>query len=170
MTELGYHKSQPDHFIFRKRYAEGDFIILLLYVDDMPIVGNGTKRIALLEKELSKSFAMKDLGLAKQILGMKISCDRSKKLLWLSQERYIEKVLERFNMQGAKSVASPLAGHQKLSKEQCPSSKEEKEAMSKVPYQSPVGSLMYVMVCTRLDIAYAVGVVSQFITNPGEAH
>jgi hypothetical protein len=50
----------------------------------MLIVGNGTKRIALLKKALSKSFAMKDLGLTKQILGMKISCDRSEKLLWLS--------------------------------------------------------------------------------------
>jgi hypothetical protein len=64
-----------------KRYAEGDFIILLLYVDDMLIVGNGTKRIALLKKALSKSFAMKDLGSAKQIVGMNISLDRSKRLL-----------------------------------------------------------------------------------------
>jgi ATP-binding cassette subfamily B (MDR/TAP) protein 1 len=128
------------------------------------------KRIALLKKALSKSFAMKDLGPAKQILDIKISSDRSKKLIWLSWERYIEKVHERFNMQGAKSVASLLAGHHKLSKEQCPSRKEEKEAMTKVPYQSAMGNLMYAMVCTRPDIAYAVGVVSQFITNPGEAH
>ena len=78
MTGLGYHKAQPDHCVFMKRYTEGDFIILLLYVDDMLIVGNGTKRIALLKKALSKSFAMKDLGPAKQILGMKISRDRSK--------------------------------------------------------------------------------------------
>jgi ATP-binding cassette subfamily B (MDR/TAP) protein 1 len=78
-------------------------------------------------------------------------------------------VLERFNMQGANSIASPLVGHHKLSKEQCPTSKEEKEAMSKVPYQSVVGSLMYAMVCTRPDIAYAAGVVSRFIKNPGEA-
>jgi ATP-binding cassette subfamily B (MDR/TAP) protein 1 len=77
MTELGYSKAQPDHCVFTKRCAEGDFIILLLYVDDMLIVGNDTKRIALLEKELSKSFAMKDLGPAKKILGMKISHDRS---------------------------------------------------------------------------------------------
>ena len=113
---------------------------------------------------------MKDLGPAKQILGMKISRDRSKKLLWLSQERYIEKVLERFNMKDAKSVTSPLAGHHKLSSKECPSSKKEKEEMSKVPYQSAVGSLMYAMVCIRPDIAYAVGVVSWFMTNPGQAH
>jgi ATP-binding cassette subfamily B (MDR/TAP) protein 1 len=129
MTELGYRKAQPDHCMFTKRYARGDFIILLLYVGDMLIVGNGTKRIALLKTTLSKSFAIKDLGLVKKILGMKIS-DRSKKLHWLSQERYIEKVHERFNMQDARSITSPLAVHHKLSSEQCPSSKEEKEAMS----------------------------------------
>ena len=73
-------------------------------------------------------------------------------------------------MKDAKSVTSPFAGHHKLSSKECPSSKTEKEEMSKVPYQSAVGSLMYAMVCTRPDIAYAVGVVSRFMTNPGQAH
>lgn len=101
---------------------------------------------------------------------MKISRDRSKKLLWLSRERYIEKVLERFNMKEAKFVIYMLAGHHKLNSKKCPTSKKEKEEMRKVPYQSAVGSLMYAMVCTRPDIAYAVGVVSRFMTNPGKAH
>jgi hypothetical protein len=56
MTEHGYHKAQPDHCAFMKTYTDGDFIILLLYVNDMLIVGNGTKR------ELSKLLVMKDLG------------------------------------------------------------------------------------------------------------
>ena len=73
-------------------------------------------------------------------------------------------------MKDAKSATSPLAGHHKPSSKECPSSKMEKEEMSKVPYQSAVGSLMYAMVCTRPDIAYAVGVVSRFMTNPGQAH
>jgi ATP-binding cassette subfamily B (MDR/TAP) protein 1 len=103
---------------------------------------------------------MKNLGLAKQILSLKISHDRSKKLLWLLQERYIEKVLERFNMKDTRSFTSPLAGHHKLNLEQCSSSKKEKAAMTKVPYQSAMGSLMYTMVCTRPAISYAVGVVA----------
>jgi hypothetical protein len=84
MTNLDNHKPQLDHSVFMKRYTEGDFIILLLYVDEMLTVGNDTKMIALLKKALSNSFAMDDLEQAKQILGMKISHDRSKKLLWLS--------------------------------------------------------------------------------------
>ena len=126
MTNLGYHKTHSNRCAFMKKYVEGDFIILLLYVDDMLIVGNNTKRIAILKKVLGKSFAMKDLGPAKQILGMRISRDRANKKIWLSQEEYIEKVLERFNMQNTKPVNSPLVGHHKLSKDHCPTSKKEK--------------------------------------------
>ena len=73
-----------NHYVFIKRYASGDFFILLLYVDDMLIVGHDKKKITVLKLVLSKSFTMKDLGLAKKILGMKITQDQSKKLLWLS--------------------------------------------------------------------------------------
>ena len=79
-----------------------------------------------LKLELSKSFAMKDLGSAKQILGMKIVRDRKKGLIWLSQEGYIEKVFERFNMDKAKSIGRPLVGHFKLSLNQCPTSEKDK--------------------------------------------
>ena len=89
-------------------------------------------------------------------------------MLWISQEDYVEKVLERFNMHNAKPVHIPLPGHFKLSKMQCPKNEEEKEEMSKVPYSFVVGSLMYAMICTRPDIAYAVGVVSKFLSNPGK--
>ena len=170
MVDHDFKKTMNDHCVFMKRYAGGDFLILLLYVDDMLIVGHDRTKIAALKKNLNKCFAMKDLGPAKQILGMKITRDRSRKMLCLSQERYIEKVLERFNMHKAKPVNTPLAGHFKLSSDQSPKSKKEKEEMKTTPYASAVGSLMYAMVCTRPDIAYAVGVVSRFLANPGKEH
>ena len=76
MTGLGYHKAQPDHCVFMKRYAEGDFIILLLYVDDMLIAAKSMSEINELKKQLSNEFEMKDLDAAKKILGMEISRDR----------------------------------------------------------------------------------------------
>jgi len=91
---------------------------------------------------------MKDLGPSQQILGMRIMRDRKNKRLWLSQEKYIKKVLDRFNMKDAKPVGTPLAAHFKLSTELCPSNDKEKEEMRKSPYVSAVGSLMYAMVCT----------------------
>ncbi|RVX19049.1 Retrovirus-related Pol polyprotein from transposon TNT 1-94 [Vitis vinifera] len=75
-----------------------------------------------------------------------------------------------FNMSKAKVVSSPLASHFKLSSKYNPSIDKEKEDMRIVPYVSAVGSLMYVMVCTRLDIAYVVGVVSRFLSNLGRLH
>ena len=144
--------------------------MLLLYVDDMLIIGQDANMIRRLKVELSKSFDMKDLGPAKQILGMKIVRDRKSKKVWLSQEKYVERVLEKFNMRDAKPVSTPLANHFKLSKSMCPSSREGRDEMATVPYSSAVGSLMYAMVCTRPDIAHAVGVVSRFLSNPGKEH
>jgi hypothetical protein len=123
--------------------------ILLLYVDDMLIICRDTSKIDRLKRKLSKSFNMKDLGPAKQILGMKISRDRKKGKLWLLQESYIKKVLDRFNMCKAKPVSSTLTGHLKLSSKENPTSEKEKDEMKKMPYASAVGSLMYTIMCVQ---------------------
>ena len=73
-------------------------------------------------------------------------------------------------MSKTNAACSPLVGQFKLTSKQCPTSEKEKEEMSKVPYASAVGSLMYAMVCTRPDIAHAVGVVSRFLSNLGKEH
>ena len=128
------------------------------------------KEILNLKESLAKEFAMKDLGAAKQILGMRIVRERRAGVLTLSQEQYIEKVLCRFNMQNVKPVKTPLAAHFKLSSEHSPKTDEERNDMESVPYASAIGSLMYAMVGTRPDIAHAVGVVSRFMANPGREH
>ena len=104
---------------------------------------------------------MKDLGAAKKILGMEIRRDRDAKRLWLSQVSSVKKVLERFNMENAKQVSTPLANHFRLFTSQCPKTVKETEDMSKVSYASAMGCLMYVMVCTRPNLAHAVSVVSK---------
>ncbi|KAJ9556141.1 hypothetical protein OSB04_010755 [Centaurea solstitialis] len=128
-----------------ERFDDDDFIILLLYVDDMLIVGKNAERITQLKLELSKSFAIKDLGLAKQILGIWNTRDRASKKLHMSQKQYIEKVLQRFNMDKTKAVSSPLSTNFKLTNKDFPSSKNEIEEMDRILYASAVGSLMYAM-------------------------
>lgn len=113
---------------------------------------------------------MKDLGAMKKILGMTISRDRKKKELRLAQQDYIKKIVDRFGMTEAKSVCVPLASHCQLSSKLCPKTQEDQEFMKNIPYKSVVGSLMYAMVSTHLDIAHAVGVVSRFMSNPGKPH
>ena len=165
-----YKRTFVDPCVYVRRFPDDKVIILLLYVDDMLIVGQDADMIQKLKRELSKTFDMKDLFNAKRILGMEIMRDRKAGKLWLSQERYIERMLERFNIKNLKSVSTPLADHFKLSKRLYPSTRKEKGEMSVVPYSLAIGSLMYAMVCTRPNISHEVGVVSRFLANPGKAH
>nr|KYP64459.1 Retrovirus-related Pol polyprotein from transposon TNT 1-94 [Cajanus cajan] len=119
---------------------------------------------------MPSEFEMKDLGAAKKILGMEIWRDGNAGLLYVSQKKYIEKLLQSFLMENCKPVSTPLATHFKLDVRTLPSTDEEKEYMNTFPYSSVVGSLMYAMVCTRPDLAHAVSVVSRFMSNPGKAH
>ncbi|KAL6313001.1 hypothetical protein AAG906_012438 [Vitis piasezkii] len=136
MVEHGYDKTASSHCVFVKKFFDGEFIILLLYMDDILIVGRDIGKIDKLKRRS-----------ASQILGIKISRNKTNGKLWLSQESYIEKVLGKFNMGKAKPVSSSLGSHLKLSSKQSPSSEKEKEEMRKVPYASTMGSLMYVMTC-----------------------
>ena len=86
----------------------------------MLVAGSNMQEINVLKRKLANSFAMKDLGAAKQILGMRITRDRKNRKLTLSQNEYIQKVLKRFNMHNAKPVSTPFASHFKRSKEMCP--------------------------------------------------
>ena len=96
--------------------------------------------------------------------------DRENKKLWLNQRKYVETILQRFNMQESKPVKVPIHIGAKLSVEQCPMTQEEVEDMSHVPYASAVGSVMYAMVWTRPDIAHAMGVLSKYMSKLGKEH
>ena len=139
-------------------------------MDDILLIGNDIPMLEATKSSLGKSFSMKDLGEAAYILGIKIYRDRSKRLIGLSQDTYIDKVLKRFNMQDSKKGFLPMSHGVSLCKSQCPSTPDEQEKMSAVPYASAIGSIMYVVLCTRPDIAYALSVASRYQSNPGEAH
>jgi len=167
MEENGFLKCDTYHCCFIKRY-DRSYVILLIYVDDMLIAGPNMTHIEELKTRLSECFEMKDLGPANHILGMRIIRDRSARRLRLSQQAYVEKILEKFGMKKAKPVGSPFASHFKLSKTLAPKTAEERESMADIPYASAVGSLMYAMVCTRPDIAQGVRVVSRYMSDPGK--
>lgn len=101
---------------------------------------------------------------------MQIHRDRKDRKIWLSQRNYLRKVLRRFNMQDYKPISTPLPINYKLSSSMNPSNEAERMKMSRVPYASAVGSLMYAMICTRPDIAQVVGVVSRFMVDPSKEH
>jgi hypothetical protein len=113
---------------------------------------------------------MNDLGEAVYILGIKIYRDRSKRLIGLSQDAYIDKILNRFNMQDSKKGFLPMSHGITLSKKQRPSEPDVQERMRAIPYASTIGSIMYAMLCTRTDISYALSAMSNYQSNYGEAH
>eukprot|EP01018_Ginkgo_biloba_P037661 Gb_24335 [translate_table: standard] len=137
MLGLGFIRI-TDHGIYFKQVRD-HFVILLLYVDDILLIGNNKEMIKAVKSQLSSQFEMKDLGAANFILD-------------------------------CKPVNTPIPISFKLSAEQCPKTQEDIEDMSHVPYASAVGSLMYAMVYSKLDIAHAVGVVSRYISNLGKEH
>lgn len=166
MSDQGFQRSEYDSCVYVKAVDQG-YIYLLLYVDDMLLAAKEMSEINKLKEVLSSEFEMKDMGAASRILGIDIKRDRKEGVLYLSQKNYLEKVLKRFNMSEARSTTTPMGSHFKLS-----SVRDIAECVDerKVPYSSAVGSLMYAMVGTRPDIAYAVGLISRFMSKPGVMH
>ena len=170
MVSNGFSRSNYDSCVYFKEFAPGMYIYLLLYVDDMLIACKSKSEIEYTKGLLRKEFDMKELGPARKILGMEIIRDRGSRTLKVSQSGYVQKILNKYRVDNGKSVSVPLGAHFKVSLKDCPSSDWDVERMSKVPYANAVGSLMYLMVCTRPDIAYAISIVSRYLANPGKNH
>ncbi|GJU74008.1 putative RNA-directed DNA polymerase [Tanacetum coccineum] len=169
VTQFGFSRSEDESCIYVK--VSGSVVVfLVLYVDDILLIGNDIPTLQSVKDWLGKCFAMKDLGDAAYILGIKIYRDRSKRLIGLSQDTYLDKILKRFKMENSKKGNLPLHHGIKISKDLCPKTDEELDRMSRVPYASAVGSIMYAMTCTRPDVSFALSMVSRHQQNPGEGH
>jgi len=114
---------------------------------------------------------MKDLGEAKKVQGMDIEWDRRSDNVSLTQKGYLQKVLQRFNINNdMKSVSIPLAPHFKLKITMCPIAVEKREYMARVSYASAIGSLMYVMMYKRPDLSQAISMISRYMHYPDRGH
>lgn len=127
---------------------------LVLYVVDMLLAIYDKSEIETIKLKLKSEFDMKDLGAAKKILGMHIERNKEKYMLFLNQHNYVIKVLKKFDMHDYKPVTLPLANQNKLSSECCPKIEEEYARMFKIPYANVIGTVMYLMICTRHDLAH----------------
>ncbi|GJV16884.1 retrotransposon protein, putative, ty1-copia subclass [Tanacetum coccineum] len=119
---------------------------------------------------LGKCFAMKDLGEAAFILGIKIYKDRSKRLIGLSQNVYMDKILKIYKMDNSKRGHILMQERLNLNKTQGASTPKEVKRMQNVPYSSAMASIMYAVRCTRPDVAFAQNITSRFQQNPGELY
>ncbi|GJR63276.1 putative RNA-directed DNA polymerase [Tanacetum coccineum] len=169
IKRFGFIQNRDEPCVYRKA-SGSDVVFLILYVDDILIMGNNIPKLKEVKDYLGKCFSVKDLGEAAYILGIKIYRDRSLRLIGLNQSAYIDKILKKFNMQNSKKGFIPMEVKHDLSNEMCASSDEEKAYMKRVPYASAVGSIMYAVRCTRPDVAFAQNLVSRYQQNPGKLH
>nr|GEU59601.1 hypothetical protein [Tanacetum cinerariifolium] len=145
VTQFGFSRSKDESCVYVK-VSGSVAVYLVLYVDDVLLIGNDIPKFQNVKDWLRKCFAMKDLGDATYILGIKIYRDRVKCLIGLSQDTYLNKNLKIFRMENSKKGNLPL--HHGIK----------------------IRSIMYAMTCTRPDVSFALSTVSRHQQNPGEVH
>ena len=139
-------------------------LILALYVDDLLIAGNSKSDISSLKMELLSKFEMKDLGQARVMLGIEIKRSRPKRQVFVSQSQYTREILERFGISDCKHVATPMdrSYFELVNQESIPA--------EDVPYRQAIGSLMYLMIGSKPDLAFMIGKLSQHAESPSIFH
>ena len=173
LLELGFKPSAADPCVFI-RSLDGNLSIIFTHVDDLGLICNSVNQVVWLKGELAKYFPISDLGEVHHLLGIKVTRDRDKRTITLSQEQYILNLLRKFGLENVNPVKTPLDTSVRLSKNM-PSAKtasnnQDQREYEDFPYQSIVGSLMHAAVMTRPDIAHAVQQVAQFMSDPQPAH
>ncbi|GJY38198.1 zinc finger, CCHC-type containing protein [Tanacetum coccineum] len=154
----GYLLNQADKCVYSKFGETGKGVIICLYVDDMPIFGTNQVQVDMTKEFLSLRFSMKDMGEADVILGMRIKHESNG--IAIFQSHYIEKILKKFNYFDCSLVSTPMDTSEKLML-------NKSQAVSQLKYSRVIGCLMYAITCTRPDIAFAVGKLSRYTSNPG---
>ncbi|KAJ2911698.1 hypothetical protein MD484_g8716, partial [Candolleomyces efflorescens] len=157
-------------YVYRE---ENEVCFLVVYVDDLLLAATSRAFMNEVKKKLSNRFKMKDLGEAKFILGMAIHRDREKREIRVSQQNYIANVLERTGMTNCSPVSTPIPTNAKAIADD-PVNNETLHSIiiegHEVSYKSVVGSLMYAMLATRPDLAFAVGFLGRYAANPKQYH
>jgi len=163
MAAMGFRRTKSDAGIFVLEADHRPKVIVLVYVDDAIFMGADERAVSQSKALFMKAWECRDMGKTEEFLGMRIL--RSKGTIALEQRDYLKKVLGRFNMTNAKSVPTPLpSGYLPLA------SIGPVDEQLRTRYQQVIGSLLYLMLGTRPDIAYAVTRMSQFAANPTQDH
>ena len=140
-------------------------MILILYVDNLLLLGQDLSKIADVKHQLGKLYQMKDLRPASSYLGIQITRDHKRWAIWIDQQAYIENALKRFELQDANNTKTPLPAGIHLEK-----SEETVALDTKTYYQQIIGTLIYAAIGTRPDIAFTATRSSRFNNNPTEEH
>ena len=167
MLKQGFTQSILDTCIYYRGTGLNK-IILGIHIDDQAIIGPSIDVIRKFKGELATEFKMKDLGALTHILGVEVKRDRQRRILTLHQSSYVQQVLERYGMSDCNPTKLPFSPHLTFSPDDEPTLKPDPEAVT--DYRAKVGSLIYAMKQTRVDICYPLGILAKHMSNPGPAH
>ncbi|GKB93202.1 zinc finger, CCHC-type containing protein, partial [Tanacetum coccineum] len=156
----GYLLNQADKCVCSKFDESGKGVIIYLYVDEMLIFGTEVQ-VDMTNECLSSRFFMRDMGEADVIFGIRIKHESNR--IAISLSHYVEKVLKKFNYFDCTPVSTPIDTSEKLML-------NNGQAVSQLEYYRVIGCLMYAMTCTRPDIAFAIGELSMYTSNPDTQH
>ncbi|SCV67080.1 BQ2448_5726 [Microbotryum intermedium] len=153
----------PDQCVYTKRHGK-DWHYIALYVDDLLLIGPSEAEIERVLSKLEDMYGIKRLGDAEYVLGIQLKHGEDGSIT-LSQERYLQDVLERFDLALAKPAATPMQKNLLLELDESTPTEHERTR-----YLQAVGSLMYAALGTRPDLAYAISYLAQFAKQPGPTH
>ena len=166
LLEIGFTRTYSDAGVYVYSRESGDHTcIVILYVDDLLLMGDSKPFIEEVKRKLKLEYQMTDLGPVERFLGLRIRRERCKRQIFVDQAEYIQTVLERFQMHNSVPANTPLPAGAVLEKNVGTSSESFQTL-----YQSIIGSIMYAMLGTRPDIAFAVTRLSKFASNPSQQH
>jgi len=151
-----------------KKVSGSWVIFLILYVDDILLIGNDITLLYWVKIWLSKNFFMKDMKETTYILGIKFYRDISKMLLVLFKFMFIDMMKKQFSMKEPKRWYLPILHIIYLSKDMCYMTQIERDKMKMIPYALTIGSIMYAILYTRPNVSYALSLMSRYQSNPGE--
>ena len=163
LESRGFRQSTADPCIYVKN--DSSLVIIAIYVDDLILIAESVEELNNTKKSLEAQFEMKDMGNINFCLGVSIRQSEDRNEIWMHQKTYIKDMLVKYELHNAKVVSTPADLNVKLMKDDGVSKK-----VDPLKYQSMVGSLLYLAIATRPDIAYAVAIVSRFNSEPTEAH
>jgi transposase InsO family protein len=164
LASMGFRPSAADPSLYASSGEERT--LLLVYVDDILIASPTLAGVQKVKAALRAAWQTHDLGEARLFLGMVISRNRDNRTLTLSQEHYTRELVARFGMSDAKPVTMPLSPADKLLAEDG----EPLNSAGQAAYAEAVGAVMYLMTCTRPEIAHAVGALARHTAAPTTAH
>ncbi|CAI7811565.1 unnamed protein product, partial [Closterium sp. NIES-53] len=161
LAALGFAPATADPLLFLRIDTLLPPFYVLVYVDDLVFATADTEALTIVKSELQKRHTCTDLGELRSYLGLQITQDRARRTITLTQSHMVHQVLQCFGFQFSSPQPTPLSTSHSLS---APPSDESVEPSG--PYPELVGCLMYLMTCTRPDLAYPLSLLARYVA-PG---